>query len=68
MRNRGYWGCPERQAALAALSAMGLSAKEIADEIGATRDAVKNALNRYGLYATRRGSRKPVTLAERAWQ
>jgi hypothetical protein len=66
MRSRGYWTCPEKQAALAALSSMGLSAKEIAEELGETRGAVRNAMWRNGLFANPRGSRKPVTLAQRA--
>jgi hypothetical protein len=60
------WQCPKKQTALAEMSDMGLSAADIAETIGETRDAVKNVLDRYGLYAVRRGSCRPVTLAERA--
>jgi hypothetical protein len=58
------WQCPKKQAALAELSDLGLSAAQIADVIGETRGAVMWALDRYGLYAAPRG--RPVTLAQRA--
>ena len=50
------WQNPELQVRLADMSANGQSAAEIAAEIGETRDAVKRAMTRYGLFATTRGS------------
>ena len=60
------WQCPEKQAALAALSDMGLSADRIAKEIDESPGAVRWAMTRYGLFANPRGSKKSVTLAQRA--
>jgi hypothetical protein len=60
------WQCRQKQIVLAELSARGLSAGQIAELIGETRNAVKNAMARYGLYASPRRSRKPITLAQYA--
>jgi hypothetical protein len=60
MRHR--WDSPEIQAELAAKSAMGMSATEIAKDIGATKDQVASAMTRYGLFASSRPERKSVTL------
>lgn len=60
------WQCRQKQEVLAILSGQGFSAAQIAEMIGETRNAVKNAMARYGLYASPRGSRKPVTLAQYA--
>jgi len=45
------WKNPETQAALAELSAAGLSAGKIAAATGDTRQAVNSAMHRYGLHA-----------------
>lgn len=63
---KAKWQCPKKQALLAVLSDMGLSAGQIAELVGETRNAVKNAMARYGLYASPRGSVKIITLAEMA--
>jgi hypothetical protein len=46
------WQDPALQERLAELSARGMSAAQIAAEIGETRDAVKSAMTRYGLFAS----------------
>jgi hypothetical protein len=48
------WQKPEIQTSLAELSARGLSAGRIAATIGESRNAVKSAMGRYGLFATTR--------------
>jgi hypothetical protein len=46
------WQNPQLQERLAELSARGMSAAQIAEQIGETRDAVKSAMTRYGLFAS----------------
>jgi hypothetical protein len=46
------WKNPQLQEHLAELSARGMSAAQIAEQIGVTRDAVKSAMSRYGLFAS----------------
>jgi hypothetical protein len=45
------WKDPATQAALAELSAAGISAAQIADAMGESRAAVNSAMHRYGLHA-----------------
>lgn len=61
MRHR--WTDPNVQAELAAKSAMGMSAAQIAEDIGCTRSAVAGAMSRYGLFADSQPERESVTLA-----
>lgn len=46
------WQSPALQEQLADMSARGMSAAQIAAELGETRDAVKSAMTRYGLFAS----------------
>lgn len=46
------WQDPSLQEELADMSARGMSAAQIAAELGETRDAVKSAMTRYGLFAS----------------
>jgi hypothetical protein len=46
------WQDPNLQERLADMSARGMSAAQIAEQIGETRDAVKSAMSRYGLFAS----------------
>lgn len=53
------WKDPELQARIAEMSAQGMSAAAIARNIPATRDATKNAMARYGLFADCGSGRRP---------
>lgn len=53
------WKDPELQAKIADMSAAGMSAAMIARRIRATRDATKNAMARYGLFADWGPGRRP---------
>jgi hypothetical protein len=59
------WQDPKIQQLLADLSADGMSAQRIADQLGLTRDSVASAMSRYQLYATNKPGRRhrPITLA-----
>jgi hypothetical protein len=58
----------DRQFLLASLSAQGLSAAEIAERVGATKDQVASAMNRYGLFARAGRDRQAVTGRKRLKQ
>ena len=62
MRRR--WDDPQIQSELAAQSARGLSAGQIARQMGASTDAVKSAMTRYGLFASSKA--RPISLAKSA--
>jgi hypothetical protein len=63
------WKDPETQKLLADLSAAGVSSREIAQQLGETKDAIASTMTRYGLFAedARPGRRRrKITLASRA--